>query len=107
MPPGNVPTALRLHQKLGPHCLREPHVALSTAPPQRLFVAMAYVTALCHLPRLPLQLLEQILGYCGPRELGCLEATCTYFVKGGITDKVAKAFLKDIPRAKGLKPDLK
>jgi E3 ubiquitin-protein ligase HERC3 len=54
-----------------------------------------------------LQLLEQILGYCGPRELGCLEATCSYFVKGGITDKVAKAFLRDIPRAKGLKPDLK
>lgn len=54
-----------------------------------------------------LQLLEQVLGYCGPRELGALEATCTYFIKSGLTDKVARAFLKDIPRAKGLKPDLK
>lgn len=53
------------------------------------------------------QLLEQILGYCGPRELGTLEATCSFFVKSAITDKVAKAFLRDIPRAKGLKPDLK
>lgn len=51
-----------------------------------------------------LQLLQQVLGYCGPRELGVLEATCSYFIKSGLTDRIAKHFLRDIPRAKGLKP---
>ena len=60
-------------------------------------------------PRAPsvLQLLQQVLGYCGARELGALEATCSYFIKSGLTDRIAKHFLKEIPRAKGLKPDIK
>lgn len=59
----------------------------------------------CHLS--VLQLLQQVLGYCSPRELGALEATCSYFIKTGLTDRVAKHFLKEIPRAKGLKPDIR
>lgn len=54
-----------------------------------------------------MQLLQQVLGYCSPRELGALEATCSYFIKTGLTDRVAKHFLKEIPRAKGLKPDIR
>ncbi|PSC69842.1 E3 ubiquitin-ligase HERC2 [Micractinium conductrix] len=57
-----------------------------------------------HLGKLPEELLQQVLGYCGPRELGVLEATCSYFIKSGLTDRIAKHFLRDIPRAKGLKP---
>lgn len=53
---------------------------------------------------LPQELLEQVLGYCSARELGALEATCSFFVKTGVTDRVAHHFLKEIPRAKGLKP---
>ena len=56
---------------------------------------------------LGVQLLQQVLGYCGPRELGTLEATCSYFIKSGLTDRVAKHFLRDIPRAKGLKPEIR
>ena len=48
-----------------------------------------------------------MLGYCGARELGALEATCSYFVRTGVTDRVARHFLRDIPRAKGLKPDMR
>lgn len=59
-----------------------------------------------HLGLLPQELLQQVLGYCGPRELGTLEATCSYFIKSGLTDRVAKHFLRDIPRAKGLKPEI-
>lgn len=33
-----------------------------------------------------------------------LQATCSFFIKTGVTDRVARHFLKDIPRAKGLKP---
>ncbi len=54
-----------------------------------------------------LQLLQQVLGYCSARELGMLEATCSYFIKSGLTDRIAKHFLKDIPRAKGLRPDIR
>ena len=54
-----------------------------------------------------MQLLQQVLGYCSPRELGALEATCSYFIKSGLTDRIAKHFLKEIPRAKGLKPDIR
>lgn len=32
------------------------------------------------------------------------QASCSYFIKAGITDRVARHFLRDIPRAKGLKP---
>ncbi len=53
------------------------------------------------------QLLQHVLGYCSPRELGTLEATCSYFIKTGLTDRIAKHFLKEIPRAKGLKPDIR
>ena len=56
-------------------------------------------------PALLPQLLQQVLGYCGARELGALETTCSYFIKSGLTDRVAKHFLRDIPRAKGLKPE--
>jgi hypothetical protein len=51
--------------------------------------------------------LEQILGYCSARELGALEATCQFFIKSGITEKVAQHFLREIPRAKGLKPEFR
>lgn len=54
-----------------------------------------------------LQLLQQVLGYCSARELGALEATCSYFIKSGLTDRIAKHFLRDIPRAKGLKPEIR
>ena len=54
-----------------------------------------------------LQSLEHILGYLTARELGALETTCQYFIHSGITEKVAQHFLKEIPRAKGLKPDFK
>lgn len=57
-------------------------------------------------PLLP-QLLQQVLGYCSARELGALEASCSYFIKTGLADRVAKHFLKDIPRAKGLKPEIR
>jgi len=59
------------------------------------------------LPHIPMQALEQILGYCSSRELGALEATCQYFIKSGITERVAQHFLKEIPRAKGLKPEFR
>lgn len=55
---------------------------------------------------LPEELLQQVLGYCTARELGALEATCSFFIKSGLTDRIAKHFLKDIPRAKGLRPDI-
>ena len=61
------------------------------------------LTAACTL----LQLMEQVMGYCSARDLGALETTCSYFIKTGITDRVARHFLRDIPRAKGLRPDLK
>lgn len=48
-----------------------------------------------------------MLGYCTARELGALEATCSFFIKSGLTDRIAKHFLKDIPRAKGLRPDIR
>lgn len=48
-----------------------------------------------------------MLGYVSARELGALEATCSYFIKSGLTDRIARHFLRDIPRAKGLKPDIK
>jgi hypothetical protein len=51
--------------------------------------------------------LEHILGYLSARELATLETTCQYFIHSGITEKVAQHFLKEIPRAKGLKPDFK
>ena len=54
-----------------------------------------------------MQSLEQILGYLSARELATLEATCSYFILSGITEKVAQHFLKEIPRAKGLRPDYK
>lgn len=57
-------------------------------------------------PACVLQLLQQVLGYCGARELGALEATCSYFIKSGLTDRIAKHHLRDIPRAKGLKPEI-
>lgn len=60
-----------------------------------------------HTPRAAPQLLEQVLGYCSARELGALEATCSFFIKTGLTDKVARHFLREIPRAKGLKPDIR
>ena len=40
-------------------------------------------------------------------DLACLEATCTYFMKTGMTDKIAQQKLRDIPRARGLKPEKK
>lgn len=48
-----------------------------------------------------------MLGYLSSRELGTLEATCSFFIKTGITEKVARHFLREIPRAKGLKPDVR
>ena len=36
-----------------------------------------------------------------------LEASCSHFIKSGLTDRIAKHFLRDIPRAKGLKPDMR
>jgi E3 ubiquitin-protein ligase HERC3 len=54
-----------------------------------------------------MQILEQVLGYCGPMELGALEATSSYFIKSGITERVAHHFLREIPRAKGLRPDVR
>lgn len=50
------------------------------------------------------QTLEHILGYLNPRELASLEATCSFFIKSNITERVAMHFLSEIPRAKGLKP---
>ena len=61
---------------------------------------------LSHLRAL-LQILQHVMGYLTARELGVLEATCSYFIKSGLTDRIARHFLRDIPRAKGLKPDLK
>ncbi|KAL6768970.1 hypothetical protein ACKKBF_B16950 [Auxenochlorella protothecoides x Auxenochlorella symbiontica] len=60
-----------------------------------------------YLGLLPMETLEQILGYCTPRQLGALESSCSFFIKSGITDKVAMHHLSFIPRAKGLKPDFK
>lgn len=53
------------------------------------------------------QLLQQVLGYCSARELGAMESTCSFFIKSGLTDRVAKHFLREIPRAKGLKPEMR
>ncbi|KAL4522955.1 hypothetical protein Ndes2526A_g07679 [Nannochloris sp. 'desiccata'] len=60
-----------------------------------------------YLGSIPQESLEHILGYLSARELGTLETTCQYFIHSGITEKVAQHFLKEIPRAKGLKPDFK
>jgi len=40
-------------------------------------------------------------------ELASLEASCTFFMKTGLTDSIARHKLRDIPRARGLKPDKK
>ena len=71
----------------------------STAPAHKCCSAFSSLSA-------P-QLLQQVLGYCTARELGALEATCSYFIKSGLTDRVAKHFLREIPRAKGLKPEIR
>ena len=55
----------------------------------------------------PGQTLEQILGYCPPQSLAALETTCSYFIKSGVTERVARHHLRHIPRAKGLKPDIR
>ncbi|KAI3428492.1 hypothetical protein D9Q98_007317 [Chlorella vulgaris] len=59
-----------------------------------------------YLGLLPDELLQQVLGYCSARELGAMESTCSFFIKSGLTDRVAKHFLREIPRAKGLKPEM-
>ncbi|KDD73205.1 hypothetical protein H632_c2429p0, partial [Helicosporidium sp. ATCC 50920] len=56
---------------------------------------------------LPQEVLEQILGYCTPRQLAALETTCWWFVKTGITDRIARHHLRDIPRAKGMRPNFR
>ena len=53
------------------------------------------------------QVLEKVLNLCVAPDLGCLEATCTYFLKTGITESIARSKLKEIPRARGLKPEKK
>lgn len=82
---------------------------LSGLPSRSLDAQCWAAPALAPLPPCPpaLQLLQQVLGYCTARELGALEATCSYFIKSGLTDRIAKHFLKEIPRAKGLKPDIR
>ncbi|GMH39002.1 hypothetical protein BSKO_06900 [Bryopsis sp. KO-2023] len=57
-----------------------------------------------HMARVPVEILEDILTRCKAQELACLEATCSYFLTSGITEKMAKARLQEIPRAKGLQP---
>jgi len=58
-----------------------------------------------YLGDLPPELLEAVLRNCSPTELAALEATCSYFVKTGITESVARKKLKEIPRARGLRPE--
>lgn len=39
------------------------------------------------------------------RDLGALAHTCKFFYKTSLVDKVAQEQLRQIPRAKGVKPD--
>ena len=54
----------------------------------------------------PPQVLEMILVFCGPRELGSLAATHPYFKQSGITERVARALLRETgpPRLRSLIP---
>lgn len=51
------------------------------------------------------QVLNLILQKCAAPDLAALEASCTFFMKTGITDEIARMKLRDIPRARGLKPE--
>lgn len=83
-----------------------PHARDMLLPSGRWCVAEEHWVSNPHISSM-LQTLEQILGYCTPRQLGALESSCSFFIKSGITDKVAMHHLSFIPRAKGLKPDFK
>lgn len=50
------------------------------------------------------QILEDTLKHCRAKDLACLEVTCAYFLSSGVTEKMAKERLQEIPRAKGLIP---
>lgn len=52
-----------------------------------------------------LQIIEKILELCSPKQMGMLQTTCSYFTKSLIIDKFAQQKLKDISRAKGMKPN--
>jgi hypothetical protein len=55
--------------------------------------------------KLPAELLDMILGFCGPRQLGRLETTCNYFRSVKKLDAMCYERLKSIPRAKGMEPN--
>jgi len=55
--------------------------------------------------KLPLDLLEIILQCCGPKQLGRLNTTCSYFKTVKKVDGICQERLKAIPRAKGMVPN--
>ena len=49
--------------------------------------------------------MDVILNLCTTQQLGMLEASCTFFRKCGLIDRIAKQRLKAVPRARGMKPN--
>jgi hypothetical protein len=66
-----------------------------------------YCLLICGACIAPLQLVEVILRQCSPSQLGMLESTCSYFHRNKLIEKIAKQKLKQVPRARGLKPNKK
>jgi len=60
-----------------------------------------------YLAMLPSEVMEMVVKPLGAADMASLELTCTYFLKTGITEAIAKGKLKDIPRARGLRPERK
>jgi hypothetical protein len=52
----------------------------------------------------PPQIIEKILELCDSHQLGMLSTSCSYFTKSGIIDKFAQQKLKEVSRAKGMRP---
>jgi hypothetical protein len=50
------------------------------------------------------QIIEKVLELCNSQQLGMLSTSCSYFTKSGIIDRFAQQKLKDISRAKGMRP---
>lgn len=53
---------------------------------------------------LPEELIEIILSQCSYVQLGMLSSTCNYFHTSRLIERLAKGKVKEVPRAKGLKP---
>jgi E3 ubiquitin-protein ligase HERC3 len=52
----------------------------------------------------PPQIIEKVLELCNSQQLGMLSTSCSYFTRSGVIDKFAQQKLKEVSRAKGMRP---